>query len=120
MSTSISTRTAIQDVTCRRSAAGVDVSIPQSVVHHSPAGFEWGYGGSGPADLALNILAAIFPGDEVKCFRGRCSETAWSLHQEFKWKFVAALPRDGGVIRAVAVEHWLGDRGPLPQEGRVA
>jgi hypothetical protein len=25
--------------------------------NHSPAGFEWGYGGSGPAQLALAILA---------------------------------------------------------------
>ena len=27
------------------------------VVFHSPTGFEWGYAGSGPADLALSILA---------------------------------------------------------------
>ncbi|MBT9252140.1 MAG: hypothetical protein KM296_00220 [Brockia lithotrophica] len=26
------------------------------VERHSPTGFEWGYGGSGPADLALSIL----------------------------------------------------------------
>lgn len=26
------------------------------VVKHSPDGFQWGYGGSGPADLALSIL----------------------------------------------------------------
>ena len=25
--------------------------------NHSPTGFEWGYGGSGPAQLALAILA---------------------------------------------------------------
>lgn len=25
-------------------------------VHHSPTGFEWGYGGSGPADLARSII----------------------------------------------------------------
>ena len=28
------------------------------VVLHSPTGFGWGYGGSGPADLALSILCA--------------------------------------------------------------
>lgn len=27
------------------------------VVYHSPDGFEWGYAGSGPHDLALSILA---------------------------------------------------------------
>lgn len=25
-------------------------------IRHSPTGFEWGYSGSGPADLALSIL----------------------------------------------------------------
>ena len=29
------------------------------IVYHSPTGFEWGYAGSGPADLALNILADV-------------------------------------------------------------
>ncbi len=30
------------------------------VMYHNPTGFEWGYGGSGPADLALSILAHYF------------------------------------------------------------
>lgn len=30
------------------------------VVWHSPTGFEYGYGGSGPADLALSILADFY------------------------------------------------------------
>lgn len=30
------------------------------IVRHSPTGFEWGYGGSGPADLALSILTNAF------------------------------------------------------------
>ena len=34
-------------------------NVAQSVVKHSPDGFEWGYGGSGPADLAYNILYAL-------------------------------------------------------------
>ena len=29
----------------------------EHIVRHSPDGFEWGYGGSGPADLALSIVA---------------------------------------------------------------
>ena len=27
------------------------------LANHSPTGFEWGYGGSGPAQLALALLA---------------------------------------------------------------
>src|SRR5204863_5783137 len=30
----------------------------QRVINHSPDGFAWGYGGSGPAQLALAILLA--------------------------------------------------------------
>jgi hypothetical protein len=55
--------TLMRDVTCTRGADGtVTCSIPQTHKHHSPTGFEIGYGGSGPAYLALNILAeAIGP-----------------------------------------------------------
>lgn len=31
--------------------------LQHRIVYHSPTGFEFGYAGSGPADLALNILA---------------------------------------------------------------
>src|SRR6267378_1793164 len=48
---------------------------------HSPTGFEWGYGGSGPAQLALALLADHL-GDDNE---------AVSLHQEFKRIVVANL-----------------------------
>lgn len=32
----------------------------RQVVYHSPTGLEWGYGGSGPADMALTILSHFF------------------------------------------------------------
>jgi len=49
--------------------------------NHSPTGFEWGYGGSGPAQLALAILAEHL-GDD----RG-----ALNLYQDFKWACIAQL-----------------------------
>lgn len=40
--------------------------LPHRKVKHSPTGFSWGYGGSGPAELALNmILDAV--GDAAIC-----------------------------------------------------
>jgi len=48
---------------------------------HSPTGFEWGYGGSGPAQLALALLADHLGDDE----------RAVELHQDFKWAVVAKL-----------------------------
>lgn len=49
---------------------------------HSPDGFEWGYGGSGPAQLALAILAHEY-GDHF----------AQRYYQDFKWSVVRRLPR---------------------------
>jgi uncharacterized protein (DUF2249 family) len=49
---------------------------------HSPTGFEWGYGGSGPAQLSLALLADAL-GDAV---------AAMKLQEAFKWEVVAALP----------------------------
>jgi hypothetical protein len=49
---------------------------------HSPTGFEWGYGGSGPAQLALALLADHLDDDE----------RAITLHQDFKCAVVTKLP----------------------------
>ena len=56
------------------------------VVFHSPTGFSWGYGGSGPADLALSILADHLGENptENDLYHGR--PRCWQLHQPFKWR----------------------------------
>lgn len=77
-------------------AGGALVDIPQTFVYHSPTGFEWGYGGSGPADLALNVLALFVPLPE-----------AWRLHQRYKFAVIARLPREGGTITAYSVRRWI-------------
>ncbi len=48
------------------------------VCNHSPTGFNWGYGGSGPAQLALAILLKFTD-----------KQTAVCLHQSFKSEFIA-------------------------------
>jgi hypothetical protein len=46
------------DIVCRRDPDGTKhFNVPRRHVHHSPTGWEWGYGGSGPSDFALNVLA---------------------------------------------------------------
>ncbi|MDF9748202.1 MULTISPECIES: DUF6166 domain-containing protein [Halobacteriales] len=45
-----------------------------ALVNHSPSGFEWGYGGSGPAQLALALLldytgAEAFALDHYQAFK---------------------------------------------------
>ena len=64
-------------------ATGRPYLLPH-VVFHSPTGFSWGYGGSGPADLSLSILADYLEEhpteDDLYHGRPRC----WQLHQVFK------------------------------------
>ena len=57
------------------------------VRNHSPTGFSWGYGGSGPAQLALAIMLDHFDGNASR---------AQSYYQDFKWKHVARWPQDAG------------------------
>lgn len=51
----------------------------QKIYNHSPDGFNWGYGGSGPAQLALAIMLSL------------TGNSDW--YQDFKFKVIAALPR---------------------------
>jgi hypothetical protein len=90
----------------------VQTNVPWSVIHHSPTGFEWGYGGSGPADLALNILNAFIPPGHdgsvpLACHEGECSRTALLFHQEFKNQFLVSMPREGGVITAQQITDFI-------------
>jgi len=49
---------------------------------HSPDGFNWGYGGSGPADLAYAVLYDLYG-----------KEFADKNYQRFKWDIIAKLPQ---------------------------
>ncbi len=40
----------------KHTCSGIRTNIRRTVYRHSPTGFNFGYGGSGPADAALNIL----------------------------------------------------------------
>jgi hypothetical protein len=53
---------------------------------HSPTGFEWGYAGSGPAQLAL---AADVLGDD---------EAALDVYQRLKFRIVGRLPEGGWTL----------------------
>lgn len=57
--------------------------LSQKVFNHSPNGFSWGYGGSGPAQLALAIL-----------LERTNKETALKNYQRFKWDIIAKLPQE--------------------------
>lgn len=80
----------------------VDGEPLRHVVVHSPSGFNWGYGGSGPADLAYAILLDYL-GDE---------RLASQLYQDFKWEFIASLDqRKSWAISGAEIEAWLRRKG---------
>jgi hypothetical protein len=62
--------------------------------NHSPNGFEWGYSGSGPAQLALALLAEHFGDDDQ----------ALSHYQSFKMLVVAGLPDCGWTLTSREIE----------------
>ena len=65
--------------------------------NHSPSGLEWGYGGSGPAQLALAILADM-TGDDALSLQS---------YQDFKWDVVANLSADGFTLDLTQITHWM-------------
>lgn len=85
------------DVVVSRNGNSKRVNIPRTLVKHSPDGFEWGYGGSGPADFALNIL--YFFTDNIRF--------SYAHYQDFKWQFVATIPKKGGTIKGDAIRQWI-------------
>jgi len=64
-------------------------------IRHSPTGFEWGYAGSGPADLALSILWN---------FLGK--EPSRILYMDFKNQFVARW-KDKWEITGQQIKDWI-------------
>jgi hypothetical protein len=56
--------------------------------NHSPTGFEWGYGGSGPAQLALALAADVLVDDDA----------AQEVYQRLKFRVVGRLPEDGWTL----------------------
>lgn len=63
---------------------------------HSPDGFEFGYGGSGPADLARSILID-YSGDEPPR----------EVYNLFKWHFLAGAKGDYVVITSDQIKEFL-------------
>lgn len=90
------------DIHITRRDGEVYVNVQTRFVHHSPTGFGYGYGGSGPSDLALNILGAFLLPPE-----------AFRLHQDFKWGFISGLNINeqehtisGRIIKAWIEQRW--------------
>jgi hypothetical protein len=84
------------------SSAGVTSYPLPHLVRHSPDGFNWGYAGSGPADLARSLL--------VDCLG---SAPAPRLYQAFKRRYISRLKEDAAwQIDEPTILEWLDSREP--------
>jgi hypothetical protein len=72
----------------------LDPKSSQHIWNHSPDGFNWGYGGSGPSQLALAMLLDHF-NDPI---------LARKYYQDFKWEVVSRLP-DTWEITGAQIDH---------------
>ena len=107
------------EVVTYQSGTGVTRRPLRHIPCHSPTGFSWGYGGSGPADLALAMLVDFLrerpPAkgwQDPRFDRWTVRSTAWKLHQAFKWHFVATF-EDDWELDDTQIAAWLTE-----QEGR--
>lgn len=75
--------------------------------NHSPTGLEWGYGGSGPHQLAVAILAHA-TGDDA---------TAKAKHWAFTADVTCQLPRNGWTLTGTYVLLWV-EAHPLSKHER--
>ena len=69
----------------------------QKIYNHSPDGFEWGYGGSGPSQLSLAIMLEATDDDRK----------ALNLYQGFKFDVVSGLPYAERTIPIEKIEAWI-------------
>lgn len=72
------------------------------LLNHSPSGFAWAYHGSGPAQLALALLADHL-GDDAQ---------ALDLYQAFKRAVVARLPGAGWTLTSADIDKALAEIRP--------
>jgi len=61
----------------------------QELINHSPDGFQWGYSGSGPAQLALALLFDATNDSNI----------AKTHYQDFKWEVVACWYNEWEITR---------------------
>ena len=88
------------DGTVRINGTRLDPGPSLAVREHSPTGFAWGYGGSGPSQLALAILMTVEPNVRV----------ALALYHDFKFEIVTGWPVGQDFRVRIDIEAWIMER----------
>ena len=87
-------------------------NVPHLVIHHSPDGYEWGYRGSGPAELALNLVEWLlrhegYEGPIVRCMQGACFRLTWELYHDCMRDLLVDCGRGDVTMPLQTVQEWL-------------
>ena len=95
----------------------LEVCLVPHLVHHSPTGMEFGYAGSGPADLALSLLTFHLEADprQVKTLlTGRGDDTVGlaavrvvALYQAFKVDALGGHGDDALDLTGAGIDRWI-------------
>lgn len=91
-------------------ASGIKTNVPRMEYYHSPTGYNFGYGGSGPADFALNCCLLL-------C---KSKQDAHRIHQKFKMAFVALEQGDRLEIPLANAMAYIESLGVETREQRAA
>jgi len=95
-------------------------NVPHLVIVYSVTGFQFGYHGLGPMDLALNIcewylLHTGHQGERtkrwkgLKCEKADCFLRTFDLHREFCRDFIERVPDEGTTIPFADLKNWFDD-----------
>ena len=123
----------LRDIVCRRTESGraVVIGVRHDWVLRSPTGFEWGYRGAGPSDLALNILLYAtgdreFAGKHSERFRDEvvgadCAPGWWAARGRGPWlgrTVPRRRPGQGGCVAARGRRRGM-NRSPVSRQAVV-
>jgi len=84
------------------------VEVLSNLGYHSPDGFQIGYGGSGPADLAYSIVMDYLLRSK-KCLAKNVAGKVEYLHQKFKDDFIVAAKESLQIDNNV-IEKWIKEK----------
>lgn len=83
-----------------RNGQSFSPAASQAIRNHSPDGFQWGYCGSGPAQLALALLLDATGGNK---------ECAADLYQDYKRGIVSNWDQREWVTTRAEILKWIAD-----------
>jgi hypothetical protein len=84
-------------------------------VRHSPDGFEWGYEGSGPSELARCILIDFLDQHEEAERGDPWARVPRVSYQEFKRLFIAGAAKEGFMLDGTEIAAWVHEQEALSE-----